>query len=249
MNLFEALGQQEPLHLAAVGGGGKTTAVFQLARQVKGPAWVTTTTHLGTDQLALADRHWILHSLSEVDPARFLDQKVTLLTDEVTPDNRVKGPEPKILQMLAAEASRLGVSLLVEADGARSHPLKAPAEHEPVIPAWVDTVIVVAGLSVLGKPLTAEWVHRPERFSQLSGVRPGEPVTLNGIIRMMIDPLGGLKGITPGMKKIALFNQADQASLSQEEESELEVLLDRYDLVLVASLGHDPDHVRTFSRD
>jgi molybdenum cofactor cytidylyltransferase len=249
MNLFEALGQQEPLHLAAVGGGGKTTTIFQLARQVKGPAWVTTTTHLGTDQIALADRHFILHPQREWDPTPFLDQKVTLLTGKVTPDDRVKGPDPEILQKLAAEACRLGVSLLVEADGARSHPIKAPADHEPVIPAWVDTVIVLAGLSVLGKPLTVEWVHRPERFSQLSGIKSGKPVTLTGILRMMTDPLGGLKGITPGMRKIALFNQADQASLSREEESELEVLLDRYDLVLVASLGHDPDHVRTFSRN
>ncbi len=51
--------------------------------------------------------------------------------------------------------------MIIEADGARKLPIKAPAEHEPVIPEFVNTVITVIGLSGLGKPLTEEWVHRP----------------------------------------------------------------------------------------
>ncbi len=38
------------------------------------------------------------------------------------------------------------VPLLIKADGARQKPLKAPAEHEPPIPDFVETVVVVAGL-------------------------------------------------------------------------------------------------------
>ena len=39
--------------------------------------------------------------------------------------------------------------VLVEADGSRGLPLKAPASHEPVIPPESDLVIAVAGLSAL----------------------------------------------------------------------------------------------------
>ena len=41
--------------------------------------------------------------------------------------------------------------VLVEADGAKRFPLKAPAAHEPVIPDETRLVIAVAGLSGVGK--------------------------------------------------------------------------------------------------
>ncbi len=36
-------------------------------------------------------------------------------------------------------------SILVEADGARGKPLKAPAPHEPVLPSRADCVVAVVG--------------------------------------------------------------------------------------------------------
>lgn len=243
MNLFESLALAEPLHAAVIGGGGKTTALFQLASQVKGQSWVTTTTHLGTDQLQMADRHFILRSPADIAPDLWKQQKVTLLTGGPTQDDRMRGPEPEILEQIAHLARVKGISLLVEADGARSHPLKAPAEHEPVIPAWADTVVLVIGLSVLGKPLTAEWVHRPERFSQLSGIPYGQPVSLDGIISMLLNPLGGLKGTTREQSKVVLFNQSDTQQLQIADFEKMHRLMTCYDKVLVASLQCEPDNI------
>jgi len=90
---------------------------------------------------------------------------------------------------------------LVEADGSRRLPLKAPAAHEPPIPAWVNTVAVLVGLSGMDKPLAAETVHRPEIFAELSEAEMGKPVGMLAITRLLLHPQGGLKNIPPGARK------------------------------------------------
>ena len=59
--------------------------------------------------------------------------------------------------------------VLVEADGAAHHPLKAHASHEPVIPAEVNQTICVVGASGFGQPIV-QAAHRPERYAALAGV-------------------------------------------------------------------------------
>ena len=44
--------------VAFVGAGGKTTAMFQCAREWTGPVFITSTSHLGEHQLDLADQHF-----------------------------------------------------------------------------------------------------------------------------------------------------------------------------------------------
>ena len=53
-----------------------------------------------------------------------------------------------------------------EADGAAGRFLKAPADHEPVIPAGTTVVVVVAGLKAVGGRI-ADVAHRPERVASL----------------------------------------------------------------------------------
>jgi len=101
-----------------------------------------------------------------------------LFTGPKVEAERTAGLSLEALQRLYEIADSAHCPLLIEADGSRQRPLKAPASHEPVIPNWVDTVAVVAGLSALGSPLTEKWVHRPERFAALSGLSPGEIITL-----------------------------------------------------------------------
>src|SRR5262249_57619382 len=67
------------------------------------------------------------------------------------------------------------VCILDEADGSRTRPFKAPADHEPVIPEETTLVIAVVGADVLGQPLDGEHVHRPARVSALRGGAPGAP--------------------------------------------------------------------------
>jgi molybdenum cofactor cytidylyltransferase len=97
----------------------------------------------------------------------------------------------------------------MEADGSRRLPLKAPGGHEPEIPDFVDRVIVLAGLSGVGERLGPETVHRPAEFSALSGLEPGEPITPEGLARVLSHPSGGLKNIPDTARRHVYLNQAD----------------------------------------
>ena len=249
MNLLQALNTTTPLSTALVGAGGKTTAAFQLARQVEGLAWVTTTAHMGTDQTHFADRHFVLESEADFKEKLFCQQKVTLLTGSYTRDERIKSPDDRLLELVHQAAERDNASILIEADGSRSIPLKAPGEHEPPIPAWVTSVIVLVGLSGLSKPLSNETVFRSERFSELSGLKMGEEITIEGVSRMLIHPLGGLKNIPAGALKAVLFNQVDHEVLREKAQSVAPFLLaGGFDRVIIGGLKSSPDGFISFSR-
>ncbi len=132
--------------------------------------------------------------------------------------------------------------LLIEADGARQRPLKAPAKHEPVIPEFVDTVITVAGMMGVNKPLTGEIVHRPEIFARLSGLESGQTISREALVRVLTHPAGGLKGIPDGARRVALLNQADTPELQAQAKSMAGKLLPSFDSVVIASLHHQQIH-------
>jgi molybdenum cofactor cytidylyltransferase len=219
-----------PARLAFTGAGGKTTAMFQLARRLARvdpasgadspsqiPVLVTTTTHLATPQLALADRVFFVDSPSDLE---LLDTQlspgVILVAGTEGSAHRVSGPDPVSLQRLRDLAEARNLSLLIEADGSRQRPLKAPAEHEPAIPEFVRSVVVVAGLLGLEKPLTPAWVHRPGRFAHLAGLAAGEQISTAALARVLLHAQGGLKGIPPRARRVALLNQADTPELLVE---------------------------------
>src|SRR5688572_11822966 len=80
MILSKALRTSRTDAIAFVGAGGKTTAMFQLARELNRPVLVTATSQLAAAQTALADNHIIANTVAdlgnfEVDPVG-----VTLIT-------------------------------------------------------------------------------------------------------------------------------------------------------------------------
>jgi molybdenum cofactor cytidylyltransferase len=237
MNLRHALRLADTTRLALVGSGGKSSALFQLARQFMPPVIVTSTTHLAVSQAAWADVWTIASEPQDVlDAGRALGQQVLLFTGPREDAKRLKGVDQAVLEEIYALVERLECPLLVEADGSRRLPLKAPAAHEPAVPSFCDTVVVVAGLSALEKPLTSEWVHRVERYSELSNISVGEIITMNGSARVLLHPQGGLKNIPGGARRAVLLNQADTPELQSRAKSLGEVLLGGFDSVLVGSL-------------
>jgi molybdenum cofactor cytidylyltransferase len=235
MNLSQALRLPRSVRLALVGAGGKTTALFQLAGQLA-PAVVTTSTHLGAWQAVQADRHLVL---SPGDPVQSLAEQISsgiTLVSGPAEGERCTAPSPAQQQALAELCTAQVLPLLVEADGARGWPLKAPAEYEPVIPDFIDQVVVVAGLSGLGQPLQEGIVHRPEVFACLAGIKPGASVTPEALARLLAHPAGGLKNIPPGARRSVLLNQADTPKLLALGGSLAERLLPAFEAVVVGSL-------------
>ena len=107
--------------IAFVGAGGKTTAIFQLARELPPPVLVTTTTHIGAWQIPLADQHLVAQKISDMDNHEF--SGVMLITDSIQGDRAV-GVKVDILSWLCAYTQSHNITLLIEADGSRQKALK-----------------------------------------------------------------------------------------------------------------------------
>ena len=236
MNLAQSLRISKTPPLSPfVGAGGKTTALFQLARELDAPVIVTATTHLGIWQIPLADKHIIANTPAAVEVIAHRLDGVTLVTGEIK-DDRTEPLDKKVLAWLREFCEHHSLSLLIEADGSRQKPLKAPAEHEPAIPEFAELVVQVVGLSGLGKPLGEEFVHRPEIFARLSGLQSGETITPEALTRVLTHPEGGLKNIPPAARRVILLNQADTPELQAQADTISKNLLSTYNSVIIACL-------------
>ena len=237
LRIREALGLSGIPRIAAVGAGGKTTFLLKLAGEYSPNVILTTSTHFSVEEAGLVDTHIILHSQEEIDS---IFQKgihgVTMLTGEQVEDDRLAGLPMDWMDKVATWADLANLPLLVEADGSRRLPVKAPASHEPAIPSWVREVVVSVGLSGIGAPIDSRHVHRPELVLNLTHQEPGSIVTSHTIETLLGDPSGGLKNIPPGARKIALLNQADDELLEAAGGRIARALVDVFDSLLVASL-------------
>ena len=257
MHLKQALRLSDTPCLALTGSGGKSTALFQLARSLSDgpvpskhenggqPVIVTATTHLHIDQVNLADSHWISQVPADLAGLERNLHGVMLVTGPLDGE-RTTGLSDNTLSRLRAICKDHSMPIFIEADGSRQHPLKAPASHEPAIPDFVETVVVVAGLSGLGRPLTEEFVHRPEIFASMSGLGLTEIVTPEALVRVLTHPSRGLKNIPAQSRRVVLLNQTDTAELQSVGGKMAQNMLGAFDAVLVGTL--EPSHVQTFER-
>jgi len=223
--------------VAFVGAGGKTSAMFTIARELS-PALVSTSTHLGEWQAVEANQHIIWEADSPMpDLEARLGTGVTLVTGELDLNShRFHGLEDAKLKKLQQVAGYHDIPLLIEADGSRKKPLKAPGEYEPAIPGFVNLVVVVAGLSGLLQPLGENSVFNVEEFCYLAGLGSGDCITPQALAKVLSSDSGGLKNIPSHARRIVLLNQADTI-LAQSQANEIgQLLLSTFDTVVVSSL-------------
>jgi molybdenum cofactor cytidylyltransferase len=212
MNLYHALRLTHRDEVAFVGAGGKTTAMFCLANEIVesgGRVITTTTTRLGLDQLSLAPVH--VTTIEELQVALQTSPHV-LLTGEIDRTQpKLLGVSQSLISNLQSLTSniQLPTSILVEADGSKQLPFKAPADHEPVIPDFVTHVVVVVGIDAVGKPLTAEYVHRPEIIAGLAESRVGTIINSEIIAKVLTHPQGGMKNVPSNVRVSVLINKVE----------------------------------------
>ncbi len=193
-HLAAALRLEGREHLALVGAGGKTRTLFTLARQLA-PALAATTTHLarGEERAAQAHRVWP-RDISPSQARAALDawsrKGVLLVTGPAEGGRWSATPALATLQAWAREHH---IPVLIEADGAARHDLKAPAPHEPAWPPQVDGILVLAHAAAIDRPLAQARVHRPERFAALAQIAPHDRLSVEAVARVLRHPQGPLR--------------------------------------------------------
>jgi molybdenum cofactor cytidylyltransferase len=198
--------------VALVGGGGKSTAMFRLAREVVekgGRAITTTTTRIFGAQIALSPAHVPAADATRERVAAALATHGQVLITGPTEPASGKAESVSLDLFTRLRAWFPDACFLNEADGSRMRPFKAPAAHEPVIPVETTLVVPVVGADVFGKTLDDDHVHRPELISQLSGAPLGTPISPEIVARVLAHPEGGCKSVPAGARVVVLINKVE----------------------------------------
>ncbi len=210
-SLSQRLGLAARELVAIVGAGGKSTLLFDLGRDLAAAGTrviLTTTTRVGANQPAepicwSADPAAVEAALDRGNPVFVAGGRVP---------GKIVGPSAAEVDLLF-ERTRAD-HVVVEADGAAGRAIKAPADHEPVIPCASTTVVVVASIAAAGQAISAV-AHRPERVAALIGSRPDDRLSLEAMAAVLLHPSGGLKGIPEGARVVMMLTGVTPATEEQ----------------------------------
>jgi probable selenium-dependent hydroxylase accessory protein YqeC len=219
--------------VSLVGAGGKTSLMFKLAHEISEtghPVLTTTTTKIlnptprQSSDLIISDCvDTIINTAKDLLNQNHLH--VTVAASQVQPEKKLFGLQPQTIDVLSE--TKLFRWIIVEADGAARKPLKAPADHEPVIPESTTHVVGICGLSAIGKPLTEKWVHRSERFAEITGLTPGAKISEAALGDILIHEDGIFKNTPVPALRIVFLNQADVPGAREAGKKIADLLRDK----------------------
>jgi probable selenium-dependent hydroxylase accessory protein YqeC len=238
-----------------VGAGGKTSLMFRLAKELSeaGERVLTTTTTRIFAPTPEQSPACILSAraddvLQQTTPLLKKHRHCTAAADLNPETGKLTGFAPEVIDRL--QAARVFDWILVEADGAAGRPLKAPAVHEPVIPADTGWLVGLVGLSAVGRPLADPWVFRRDIFSALTGLPPGAAVTAEAVAVVLSHEQGILKSAPDNCRCIAFLNQADTdgrtAAARQIVRSIQRSSVERIERLVIGQVQGDPPVVEVY---
>ena len=200
-----------PRIITLIGGGGKTGLMFLWARCLReqGFAVVTTTTTKMCNETPPGFR---ITPAANLAAAQIVLQEAAaeiplLIGDYLSAENKLAGIPADWVDSMGRDFP--ATFFLVEGDGSAGRSLKAHLPHEPVVPAATALLTPVIGLDVLGKPLDARHVHRPELFAERVGMNPGEPISPDAILKILFGSKGYLAKAPKTATIIPFLNKLD----------------------------------------
>ncbi len=208
--------------IAITGAGGKTTTMYTLAGELaqQGKRVIATTTtqifypEPGDTDLLIIDPN-METLLKSIDEAWSHGHHITV-AGSVLRSDKLAGLQPdQPYELLVKSGAHV---VIVEADGARHRMIKAPAEHEPVIPDGTNVALLMMSAEAINKPLDENIAHRPELIAKVTGIRVGDILSPVVIARLMTSEQGGLKHIPQTASAYLLITHASMASKAQISE-------------------------------
>jgi len=209
--------------VAFAGAGGKSSAILRVAQELT-EAGMTVVT-VPTTKMFLGEVEGLGPLVTSEDPQELVTDVESALRGDNSvvagrariSKNRVDGVDPEVVGDLAPLAD----VVLVEADGSRRRPIKGTASHEPVLPDSSTLVVAVGNVSALGSPVDEDHVHRPDVFSELTGVGPGQSITARAFARALAQ--GSLARVPKEARTAALLTgvepgrpMADASTIARE---------------------------------
>ncbi|WP_419784258.1 selenium cofactor biosynthesis protein YqeC [Maridesulfovibrio sp.] len=203
--------QPEQRLITLTGAGGKTSLSHWLESFFKSnrKRAITTTT---TKILPPSGGHIVLEAdgpdlIDRVRTAFATVSGFTIARDYDPDSGKLLGISRETVSKL--HNSRLADVILVEGDGAARKPLKAPADHEPVIPHETDLCIGVMGLDAVYRILSESSVHRSTIFAKITGADKRDVIRPRHLIKLAESEVGIFKGVPADCSKAVFLNKTD----------------------------------------
>jgi molybdenum cofactor cytidylyltransferase len=193
--------------VAVVGGGGKSSLLFALAECLPGRVVLTTTTRIFAAQMSRAAAVCTTADEGWQDQLEAFDGNL-LVVGRVQGERAVGVPPDLPAEWLARPRVDW---VVVEADGSRMLPVKAPADHEPVIPERTSLLVSVVGIDALDDPIERV-AHRAERVADITGLAPSQHLTPEALGKLLTSPRGGLKGAPRDARVAVLINKVESSA-------------------------------------
>ncbi|MDA3040248.1 MAG: selenium cofactor biosynthesis protein YqeC [Actinomycetota bacterium] len=200
-SVADALGCGLHEHVALVGGGGKSTLLHALGLQLPGRRILTTTTKMGADQHR---GHPVL-----IGPT---DAEIEAVEAAAVVFSRTQGS--KAVGVAPSDCDRwfrLADHVIVEADGARHHPFKAPRPFEPIVPDTCTMLVSVIGADALGRVI-ADQCHRPLRVAALAGCSPYVRLTPDAAATVILHERGARREQPASARLAVVITKVDGPS-------------------------------------
>ncbi len=191
-----------------VGAGGKSTGMRKIAEFISRRgirARMTTTTRIGVEEF-LAYPTATARDDAELLRCILSEEPVMVISGGVIEDGgKHAGLDHARIERLAVPVDLV---LLVEGDGSRRKPIKAPMDREPVIPANTSEVFALMGASAFDESVDAERCYNPEGVMALLGSARGV-LDAPALVLLAADARACRKGVLPGMDFHLIVNQGD----------------------------------------
>lgn len=195
--------------ICLVGGGGKTTVMYELAAD-----WAA----CGRKVLALTSTHILCPADGSfaADAAAvhnlWQQRRYAVIGTPELATGKLTLPPQSVYEALKLQAD----VILCEADGSRHHPCKVPVAHEPVLLPDSDIVLAVAGMDALGRPL-AQACQRPQLAAELLGCNAEKIIDAQMLASLLRSEQGAHKNVGARAYYIVL-NKCDLLKAAQQEE-------------------------------
>jgi molybdenum cofactor cytidylyltransferase len=205
--------------VALVGGGGKTAALQLLAEEclaANGDRRVLATT---TTAMFLTELQRVAPVIVQPSLPRLTAELEARFTRGLPATAaRASGQDGKVVGLPSNWVDELWTKgiidqVIVEADGSRGASLKAFATYEPQVPSTATLIVQVAGMDVLGMPLSGPHVHRAQLLAGSLGVPVGSEVTPTLLARALREQLLVLRERWPGARHVTLLNKVESADV------------------------------------
>lgn len=212
--LYESLGINinEKNIISFVGGGGKTTSIYTLANELSSigkRVLVTTTTHMHMPKDYINFKGDINEIVNRFKTTNLITVGIKDRNDKIA----------SIGEEIVITLIDLCDFLLIEADGSKMLPLKAPASHEPVILKNTTMIIGIAGIDSLNKSIK-DICHRPEQVCDILGKNDFDKINEKDIATLLSSENGQKKDIEncDNAEYRAIINKVDNEELLYSAE-------------------------------